>query len=277
MFLQHMKHLFFTLLTIILFSSCSEYQKALKNDDIAKKYELGISYYEQAQDGAKRPKAKYRKAIKLFEQILPQYRGKPQGEKLAFVYANSYYELEDYFLSGYQFERFTKAYPDSDRVEEAAFKSARSYYEGSPRYSLDQADTDKALDKLQLYFVTYPEGQFIEEANVMATELGQKLEKKAYEIAKQYHHTENYKPAIEAFDNYLVDYPGSSYREKAIYYKFESAYLLAINSYDYLVEERLLVAKSYLDNYFKYYQDGELSVKANELKADIEARLQEYS
>ena len=135
----------------------------------------------------------------------------------------------------------------------------------------------EALDKLQLYFVTYPEGQFIEEANVMATELGQKLEKKAYEIAKQYHHTENYKPAIEAFDNYLVDYPGSSYREKAIYYKFESAYLLAINSYDYLVEERLLVAKSYLDNYFKYYQDGELSVKANELKADIEERLQEYS
>ena len=47
--------------------------------------------------------------------------------------------------------------------------------------------------------------------------------------------------------------------------------------YDYLVEERLLVAKSYLDNYFKYYQDGELSVKANELKADIEERLQEYS
>ena len=83
------------------------------------------------------------------EQLVPAYRGKPQGEKLMFIYANTYYNLEDYYLSGYQFERFTQAYPQSDSVEIAAFKSAKSFYQLSPRYSLDQKDTYKGLEKLQ--------------------------------------------------------------------------------------------------------------------------------
>ncbi len=277
MFLQHMKHIIITVLAVLFLASCSEYQKVLKKEDVKNKYDLGISLYEQAESGARRPNAKYRKAIRLFEQILPQYRGKPQGEKLAFVYADSYFKLEDFFLSGYQFERFTKAYPASEKVEEAAFKSAKSYYEVSPRYSLDQVDTQKALDKLQDYFVAYPEGTYLEEANAMTKELRYTLDKKAYEVAKQYHHTENYKPAIEAFDNYLVDYPGSSFKEKAYYYRGESAYLLAINSYDYLVEERLLKAKSLYASYIQYFPNGELSEQARVIIEDINTRLQNYS
>lgn len=277
MFLQHMKHIIITILAVLTLASCGEYQKVLKNDDVEKKYSLGVEYYEQAESDSKRANAKYRKAIRLFEQILPQYRGKPQGEKLAYIYADSYYKLEDYFLSGYQFERFTKAYPSSEKVEEAAFKSARSYYEVSPRYSLDQVDTQKALDKLQGYFIEYPEGAYLDQANTMTSELRYKIEKKAYEVAKQYHHTETYKPAIEAFDNYLVDYPGSSFKEKAYYYRAESAYLLAINSYDYLVEERLIQAQSLFQSYKQYFPNGELSEQAQTIIDDINTRLQNYS
>lgn len=272
-----MKHIFLTLVAVLLLSSCSEYQKLLKSTDVSKKYEAAIALYDEAQSTPKKSKSNYRKSIRLMEQILPQFRGKPQGEKLAFVYANAYYELGDHFIAGYQFERFTKAYPASDRVEEAAFKSAKSYYEISPRYTLDQNETIKALDKLQGYFATYPEGSYLDEANVLAQELSTKLEQKAYEIAKQYHKTENYKPAIESFDNYLVDYPGSTYKEDAIYYRFESAYLLAIKSYDYLVEERLEEAKDQYSQYLRYYPQGKYIEEANALLADIEKRLQEYS
>ena len=277
MFLQHMKHIIFTLVAVVLLSSCSEYQKVLKTTDVAKKYSTSIALYEQAQSEAKRSKSNYKKAVRLMEQILPQYRGKPQGEKLAFVYANSYYELGDHFIAGYQFERFTKAYPASELVEEAAYKSAKSYYEISPRHSLDQNETIKALDKLQAYFTNYPEGQYLAEANIIAQELNEKLEKKAYEIAKQYHRTESYKPAIESFDNYLVDYPGSKFKEDAIYYRFESAYLLAVRSYDYLVEERLIAAKAQYKQYLQYYPQGKYIDEAKDLLADIEKRLQDYS
>ena len=86
------------------------------------------------------------------EQVVPVYRGKPQAEKLMFMYSNTYYQLEDYYLSGYQFERFIVSYPKSDSVELASYKSASSYYQLSPRYSLDQTDTYIGLEKLQVIY-----------------------------------------------------------------------------------------------------------------------------
>jgi len=94
------------------------------------------------------------------EQIVPIYRGKPQAEPLMYRYANTFYNLEDYYLAGYQFERFVVSYPKSDSLEMAAYKSAKSYYELSPRYSLDQKDTYIALEKLQGFVDNYPESEY---------------------------------------------------------------------------------------------------------------------
>ena len=101
------------LFTILLFTSCSEYQRVLKNEDTAAKYTMMNTMYESG---------KYKKALKLMEQIVPAYRGKPQAEKLMYMYANTFYQLEDFYLAGYQFERFATSYPKSDSVEIAAFK-----------------------------------------------------------------------------------------------------------------------------------------------------------
>ncbi|TPN82106.1 outer membrane protein assembly factor BamD [Aquimarina algicola] len=249
--------------------SCSEYQKVLRKDDISPKYKMAEKLYNEK---------KYKKALRLFEQIVPQFRGKPQAERVMYYYADTYYQLEDYYLSGYQFERFAKSYPKSQKREDASYKAAKSHYYLSPRYSLDQEETDTAIEKLQQFINTYPESERLKEANELVAELRDKKEKKAYEIAKRYHHRENYKVAIAAFDNYLVDYPGSAYREKVLYYKLESEYLLAIGSYQNLVEGRLETARSYYNAYKKYYKtEGEYLEKAEELGTDINLRLEEFN
>ncbi|WP_103071463.1 outer membrane protein assembly factor BamD [Aquimarina sediminis] len=263
-----MKRLLYLLAVVLLLGSCSEYQKIVRGEDITAKYKTAEDLYKEG---------KYKKALRLFEQIVPLYRGKPQAERIMYYYADTYYQLEDYYLSGYQFERYAKSYPKSEKREEASYKGAKSYYHLSPRYSLDQEETTKAIEKLQAYINEYPESENLEEANKLVAELRTKKEKKAYEIAKQFHHRENYKVAISAFDNYLVDYPGSSFREKVLYYKLESEYLLAIGSYESLVEERLNVAQGYYNSYKKYYKtEGEYLEKADELGEDIKTRLEEY-
>jgi len=275
MFLQSMKKGLLLLGVFLMLVSCGEYQKVLKNQDAGAKYTMAEKLYNEAKE--ENDNSKYRKALRLFEQIVPQYRGKPQGEKVTYLFADTYYQLEDNYLAGYQFERFTSAYPNSEKVEEAAFKSAKSYYFLSPRYDLDQTETDKAMAELQKYIDTYPNGEFLEEANKLATELRVKLEKKAYEIAKQYHHTENYKSAMVAFTNFVNEYPGSPFREAAFYYRFDSAYQLAINSYQQLMEERLNEAKGYYNSYQKYYPEGsayyDLIQTSNK---DLESRLQNF-
>ena len=275
MFLLSMKKRLLLLGIFLILVSCGEYQKILKSEDPGVKYAMAEKLYNEAKE--ENNKSKYRKALRLFEQIVPQYRGKPQGEKVTYLFADTYYQLKDSYLAGYQFERFTSAYPNSEKIEEAAFKSAKSYYFLSPRYDLDQTETKKAMAELQKYIDTYPNGEYLEEANVLATELRVKLEKKAYEIAKQYHHTTNYKSAMVAFTNFISEYPGSPFREAAFYYRFDSAYKLAINSYQQLMEERLNTAKGYYNSYQKYYQEG--SVYYEQLltsNKDLESRLQNF-
>lgn len=257
--------LFILLCLTILLSSCSQYQKVLRKDDMGKKYAFADSLYRIG---------KYRKGLKLMEQLVPAYRGKPQGEKLMFIYANTYYNLEDYYLAGYQFERFTQAYPQSDSVEIASFKSAKSFYQLSPRYSLDQKDTDKGLEKLQEFINQYPNSSKRTEANTLVAELRNKLEKKEYEVAKQYLRVEDYKAAIGAFDNFITDNPGSIYRKEAFYGRFVAAYKLAINSIPVLVQERLRDAKVYYNNFMKYYKDSDLAPEALENYQDIESRIE---
>lgn len=276
MFLQRMKKIILLLSILALVTSCGEYQDVLKSDDISLKYATADSLYTAAKAGEGNSKQKFKKALRIFEQIVPQYRGKPQAQKLMFLFADTYYELGDYFLSGYQFERFAESYPQSEKLQEAAFKSAKSYYFLSPRYSLDQTETEKAIAKLQDFINRFPESERLDEANELVTELRIKLERKAYEIAKQYHHTYNYIAAVTAFDNFLLDYPGSPFRERAYYYKFDSAYEYAINSYAYAMPERLAAAENYFEDYKKYYPEGEYIAEAEIALADINSRQENF-
>lgn len=268
--MRFLKYIFILFISAFILS-CSEYQEALKSTEIEPKYKVGNEMYEK---GLETNKNKYlKKAIRLFEQILPQYQGKPQGQLIAFKIANAYYTVGDNIVSSYKFKRFVSTYPNSTKVEEAYFKSAKSLYELSPRYSKDQKDTNKAIDRLQSYINKYQDGIYFERANDLLAKLQDKLEKKRYEIAKQYHHRERYKAAIESFDNFLIEFPGAKLKDQALFYKFESAYILAINSISTKVNPRLKDALKVYERYTEEIEEPQFIDKADEYKQDIENRL----
>jgi len=260
-----MRILFLFVVFAIFLGACSPYQKMLKSKDVGLKFQYADSLYNAG---------KYKKALKLMEQIVPEYRGKPQAEKLMYIYSDTYYQLGDYYTAGFQFERFTSSYPASEKLVEAAFKGAKSYYNLSPRYSLDQKETFIALEKLQVFINKYPNSEYLAEANTLVAELTDKIEKKRFEIAKQYYSISDYKAAIKAFDNYIIDYPGSEHRMEAFYLRLDAAYTLAINSLPNLVEGRLMEAKTYYNNFNRYYSDSQRKQDADKILKDIELRLQ---
>jgi len=260
---------FLVLFAIVLFlTSCSEYQKALKSEDVEVKFASATKMYDAK---------KYGKAIRLFEQIAPAFKGKPSAEKMFYMYSQSLYKTEQYYLAGYQFESFVASYPKSEKIEEASFLGAKSFTFLSPVYSLDQTDTYKAVDKLQNYIDNYPEGQNFAEANLLVKNLREKLEKKAYENAIIYNTISDYKAAMVAFDNFIINFPGTPYKEKALYYKLDSAFLLAINSIPSKMKERLENAKLAYTSLIKFKADTEYKTKADEMLAKIEKDLQQFS
>lgn len=259
------------LLSITLFS-CSEYQKALKSEDNAFKSKVAEQMFNEG---------KYKKALRLYELIAPSFKGKPSAERIFYFYSKSYYETEQYYLAGYQFENFVANYPKSDKREEASFLAAECYYRLSPRFSLDQTDTEKALGKLQKFIDTYPNSEYLSKANEFVKELNEKLEKKAFETAKQYHMLADYRleynVALKALENFIADYPGTPYKEEAMFYRLDSAYKMAMNSVPAKKEERLNYAKSTYSSLMKFKSDTEFKKKADDILASIDKELEQYT
>lgn len=238
--------LFVFLAMLTLQTSCSPYQKILNNPNMSEKYSAAEEYYNAGD---------YRRANRLFEQVLPSYRGKPQAQRVIFFYANTYFEIKDYYLAAYQFESFIKSYPKSDRIDEANFMEAKCYYMLSPRFSLDQKNTNEAIDKLQIFIDNYPNSEYTAQANTYIQELQRKIEKKDYEISKQYFTIRDYKSAIKAFDNFIISYPGTPFREDALFFKFLSSYEIAINSIYTKKLERLKGLNSIYKTLLRYYPE----------------------
>lgn len=107
--------------------------------------------------------------------------------------------------------------------------------------------------------------------------LSGKLEKKAYENAKGYNTISDYKSALVAFDNFIADFPGTPLKEDALFYKYDSAYQLAINSVASKMEERLNVAKVAYANLIKFKSDTKYKKVADEMNARVETDLQKFT
>lgn len=262
-----MKKIVSLLVIIVLLASCNEYQKALKSEDPAVKFEMATKMYEAK---------KYNKAIRIFEQIASVYRGKPESENLYFMFSQSYFNTKQYYLAGYQFESFVSSFPKSDKAQEASFLGAKSYSMLSPVYSLDQTDTTKAIEKLQTFIDTYPNSIYLAEANAIIKNLNEKLERKVFENAKGYNTISDYKSALVALDNFVADFPGTPFKEEALFYKYDSAYQLGINSVPAKMEERLNVAKVAYANLIKFKADTKYKKQADEMYARIEKDLQKF-
>ncbi len=246
----------------LLVISCNDYQKLLNSsENEVDKYTAAEEYYENGE---------FRRANALIEQIIPSYRGKPQGERLVFFFANSYFETNSFYSAAIQFENFIKSYPNSQRIQEAYFMEAKSYFMLSPIYTLDQDDTNTGIDKLQVFINRFPNSEFVSEALELIEELQNKIEKKEFEISKQYYTIRDYNSAIKSLDNFIADNPGTIFREEALYFRWLSQYEIAINSIESRMNDRITELERSLENFLRYYPDtifiDDLSEKINNAK-----------
>ena len=263
MFKQYNLFLCVTFFSFFLVS-CNEYQKILNSEDNNLKYKKAEEYYNNGE---------YRRANRLLEQLVPVYRGKPQAERLVYFFADSYFQTKNYYLASYQFESFIKSFPKSQKMEEASFFAAKSHYMMSPTFSLDQEETNTAIEKLQIFMNNYPKSKYTDECNQLISELQNKIEKKEFEVAKQYFTIYDFRAAIKALDNFVADFVGSKFREEALYYKFLASYEIAINSIQSKKYERLLELKQIHNSIVRYYPETlfeeDLTKKMNSVDKEI--------
>jgi len=247
---------------VLLAGSCkSKFEKLKASNDMAKKYQAAIAYYN---------KKDYNKALELFETLVQRYRGQAQAEDLYYYYAYTNYRLKDYTSASYHFKQFADTYPSSARAEECNFMSAYCYYLDSPIYSLDQENTTKAIDKLQLFINLYPKSERVAEASKLIQNLRDKLERKAFENAKLYLTISDYQAAVIDFGNVLRDYPDTKYAEEMEFLTIRAQYLYAEHSNVLKQEERFNLAINFEQQFAEKYPASKYLPDAVSLKKDSE-------
>lgn len=251
---------------LLIFVSCkSEYQKILSSTNYENQYNKAMEYYEQGD---------YYRAYELFEKALPAYRLSDKAETINFNIADCYYKEQDYLMAAYYFERFTLSFPASDLAGKAQFLTALSYFNNTPKYSLDQTYTNKALSSFQTYLNKFPNAEHVAESNNYIKELREKLERKSYENAKLFYDLGDYRAAVISLQNCIKEFPDSKFREDILYYIFESGYYLYQYSVEDKKEERL---ESAIYDYQVFIDEFSQSKKSKDAERYYKQLLKESS
>ena len=240
-----LKNLFLAMVAVVAMASCkSQYELLLTGNDTDQKYKAAFEYFE---------KGKYSKSAAIFESLSVQVNGTERDDTVQYYWGLSNYMFRDYYTAETNFERFIENYPRSPFASDARFLRIDCLYRSTLRYELDQAPTYKAMSAISEYVLEHPESTHMQECSDMLTELGARLDKKAYESAKLYYKMEDYLASRVALRNVLKEDAENIYREDILY-------LIAMSSYNYASlsvpakrKERYL---TFIDDYLNFI--GEL-------------------
>ncbi|MDP8207155.1 MAG: outer membrane protein assembly factor BamD [Candidatus Electryonea clarkiae] len=205
-------------------------------------------------------KKRYLDAIDHLEIFLINHSGAPMMDSAQFYIAECHYNLKEYIISASEYEKLYMQFPQSPLAEQAEYKLGMSYYELSPKYSLDQRFTEQAISAFQLYIEDFPETDGVKDAVEMIDVCRNKIARKAYENGRLYQKVKEFHAAGIYFNNVLDNFYDTIYAPMSLYQRAEMH--VANDEYSEAIEDYSV----FLDKYGEH----DWSVKA--LKALNRAR-----
>ena len=247
-----MKKIVFFLMMIVLLSACGEYNNILKSTDYELKYSYAKKYFNEK---------KYSKAATLLDELVTIFKGTAYAEESSYLLAQSYYGQEDYQTASQYFETYYTTYPKGEFTELARFYSGYGLYLDSPDPRLDQTQTYKAIEQLQLYMEYYPQSERAAQAQDILFELQEKLAYKELLATRLYFNLgtymgNNYLSSVITAQNALKNYPYTKYREEFMVLMIRSKYELALVSVDEKLQGRYREVVDEYYNYMNEYPEG---------------------
>ncbi|MBM4167092.1 MAG: outer membrane protein assembly factor BamD [Ignavibacteria bacterium] len=207
----------------------------------------------------------YLEAIEEFKIVGLQYSGSEYADDAQYYLGECYYEREEFLLAAFEYDMLKKRMASSTYVPMAQFQLAQSYYRLSPRSTLDQRYTNKAIDEFQTFLEYYPQHDSAGSASEKIKRLNGRLAKKEFDIAVLYMTLEEYLSAQHYFENILERFHDTEFAEQA---------QLGI-AQSFVSRKKLEKAKEALSVFFLKYPESKWKEQAQQLKRSIETELKE--
>ena len=242
------------LLVLAGMSACkSQYDQILESNDVDAKYKAAFNYFNAG---------KYTRSAALFESLTLLTNGSERYDTVMYYLGLSNYSYKDYYTAETNFGQYLSYFPQGAFSEMAQFLRIDCLYRSTLRYELDQTPTYTAINAISEYLHEHPEGANSDIARHRLQELGDRLDRKAYENAKLYYKMEDYKAARVALKNVLKEDADNIYREEILYYSAMASYKYADLSVPAKKKERFLV---FQDDYLNFIGEYPESMHRKEL------------
>ena len=228
--------------------SCkSQYDIILESTDLDLKYKAAFDYFNAG---------KYARSAAVFESLTLLTNGTERHDTVLYYLGLSNYSFKDYYTAETNFDQYLSNYPQGHFAEEAQFLRIDCLYRSTLRYELDQTPTYTAITAMGDYLREHPEGANADILRHRMEELGERLDRKAFESAKLYYKMEDYKAARVALRNVLKDDADNVYREDILYYTAMASYKFAEMSIPSKRKERFLVFQDDYLNFIGEYPES---------------------
>lgn len=240
-----LRKIILAVLAVMSMASCkSQYELLLNTNDADAKYKAAFEYFNNK---------RYNKAAALFESLSALTDGTERDDTVRYYWGLSNYNFKDYYTAETNFQQFAESFPRSPFVSQARFLRLDCLYRSTLRYELDQQPTYKAMSAISEYMLEFPDNENMQVCKDMLVDLGERLDRKAYEGARLYYKMEDYLAARVAFRNVLKDDAENIYREDILYHIAMASYKYASLSVPAKQKERYM---SFIDDYYNFI--GEL-------------------
>jgi len=228
--------------------SCkSQYDAILESYDVDAKYKAAFDYFNRG---------KYTRSATLFESLTLATNGTARYDTVLYYLGLSNYSYKDYYTAETNFQQYLTYFPQGAFSEMAEFLRIDCMYRSTLRYELDQTPTYSAITAISDYLRAHPEGANADICRHRLEELGERLDRKAYENAKLYYTMEDYKAARVALRNVLKEDADNVYREDILYYTAMASYKFADMSIPSKRKERFLVFQDDYLNFIGEYPES---------------------
>jgi outer membrane protein assembly factor BamD len=219
------------------------------------RFQRGLKLYEDED---------YLEAINEFTVITHQHQGSVVGDDAQFYLGECQFQRGDYRTAAFEYEMLKRNMPASPFVPEAQYKLGLCYYMLSPKSSLDQQDTFRAIEELQTFVELYRENPHASDAEKKIDELNLRLAKKAYDNARLYATMGEYRSATIYFDGVIEKYHDTEYAPLSYLGKAEAL----------ISRKRFQEALATVSRFLFLFPDSVLRARAEKMKQEIENALE---
>ncbi len=253
----------YVVVLFIIVTGCSGSGR-ISHDSPRNAYEKGVNYFERG---------RYGRAAEYFQGVFDYGRTHEWAADAQLNLARAHYKNRDYILAASEYSRFAEIYRTDERVADAEFERAMTFYERSPKIELDQSTTRQGVEVFNLYIQRYSDHDSVSVAMQRVGELRRKLADKQFHAAKLYERRGLYEAAALSYELLFDKYPDTPLADDALlgalrcYIEFSQLSIVERQP------ERLQKAMTQYQRLVDLFPESDLMDEAHQFGANAEEQL----